>query len=137
MGLEVLLPILLVVLLFLMVNRGRKQQRQVQQLQASIVPGQRVMTTAGLYARIVEVGDTTVVLEPADGVRTTWSRQAIARLVDDEPTATAVDTDVLPETGVDVDTSAGTGTTTGTGASGASPAQPTDGTPDAPERPER
>ncbi|GMA85187.1 hypothetical protein GCM10025868_04370 [Angustibacter aerolatus] len=40
-----------------------------------------MLTTAGLYARVVEVGDTVVVLEPAPGTRIRWDRRAIASVV--------------------------------------------------------
>ncbi|MGQ7297686.1 preprotein translocase subunit YajC [Quadrisphaera sp. KR29] len=73
-----------IALLLWLVLRGRKQQRAVSDLQASLAVGQRVMTASGLYGTVVEVGDTTVDLEPAPGVRMTWARAAVARVV--EPT---------------------------------------------------
>jgi preprotein translocase subunit YajC len=127
-------------------NRGRKQQRRVADLQAGLVPGQRVVTTAGLYARVVEVGDTTIVLEPAEGVRTTWARQAVARLVEDDavPTGVAEDAEPTPS-GPDPTRPAGAvGTTSlvkGSPPPATGPTGPAGGAtaagPDAPERPER
>ena len=83
MGPDVLILLLPLVLLLFIMSRGRRQQRALATLQASLAPGQRVITTAGLHATVVEVGDTTVVLEPAPGVRTTWARQAVVRTVAD------------------------------------------------------
>lgn len=73
-----LIPVLLLLWLVL---RSRKQQRAASDFQSSLAPGQRVMTSSGLHARVVEVTDTTVVLEPTEGVRTTWARAAVARVV--------------------------------------------------------
>ncbi|MBF5083707.1 preprotein translocase subunit YajC [Quadrisphaera sp. INWT6] len=74
---DALILLLPVLLLLWLVLRGRKQQRAVSDMQSTLAVGQRVMTTSGLYARIVEVGDTTIDLEVADGVRTTWARAAV------------------------------------------------------------
>ena len=91
---DILILLLPLLLLFWIMSRGRKQQRTLAELQSSLTPGQRVVTTAGLHATVVEVGDTTVVLEPAPGVRTTWARQAVARTV---PTAVPADASTLSE----------------------------------------
>ena len=79
------LPVLLLVLMY---SSQRKRQRTVDQLQASLQPGQQVVTTSGLFARIVEVDDAVVVLEVAPGQRLRWDRRAIGRvLADDAPGA--------------------------------------------------
>ncbi|GLY17352.1 preprotein translocase subunit YajC [Kineosporia rhizophila] len=78
------------VLLWLMVSRGRKQQRELMALQDSVTPGTRVMTTSGLYAEVVEIDGEAVVLEIAPGVHTRWTRRAIAQVVTvtaDDPAA--------------------------------------------------
>ena len=80
---DLLILLVPLVLLFFVMSRGRKQQRALADLQSALAPGQRVITTAGLHATVVEVGDTTVVLEASPGVRTTWARQAVARTVPD------------------------------------------------------
>jgi preprotein translocase subunit YajC len=77
------LPLLLIFMVF---QRQRRQQRELVTAQAGIVPGARVMTTSGLYGTVVSVeenDDDTVLLEVAPGVRTTWARLAIARIVTD------------------------------------------------------
>jgi preprotein translocase subunit YajC len=71
------------VLLWLFTARTRRQQRTQGQLQASLQPGSRVMTTSGLMGTVVSADDPeTVVLEIAPGLHTTWVRPAIARVVD-------------------------------------------------------
>ncbi|MCD5349158.1 preprotein translocase subunit YajC [Kineosporia mesophila] len=68
-------------LLWLMVSRGRRQQRELVAQQESVTPGTRIMTTSGLFAEVVEVDSDAVVLEIAPGVRTRWSKRAIGQIV--------------------------------------------------------
>jgi len=96
---------LLLALLFLpLVLSFRKQRRQVaqlQQMQSAIGVGDRVMTTSGVHATVVAVGEDTLDLEIAPGVVTTWVRPAIReRLV--EP-ATEDDTTENGATGSSLD----------------------------------
>lgn len=72
------------VLLFFLTSRARRQQRDLSAAQSSVAPGARVVTTTGLHAEVVAVGeDSTVVLQIAPGVHTTWSRRAIGRVLPD------------------------------------------------------
>lgn len=85
-----LLTLLLVAALALPLILGSRRQKQAvaeaQRLQESLADGDRVMTTSGLQARVVSTADdSTVDLEIAPGVRTTWVRAAIReKLTDDE-----------------------------------------------------
>lgn len=83
---SLMFPLLLVLLAVPLFLSARKQKRQVadqQQLQNSLAPGDRVMTTSGLFATVADVSDdTTIDLEIADGVVTTWLRQAVREKVD-------------------------------------------------------
>ncbi|TNM64467.1 preprotein translocase subunit YajC [Streptomyces sp. NP160] len=79
---DALILLLPIALLLFLILRGRKQQRAVSDLQSTLAVGQRVMTASGLYGTVVELGDTTVDLETSPGVRLTWARAAVARVVD-------------------------------------------------------
>jgi preprotein translocase subunit YajC len=80
---ELILFALPVLLLFLMFNSQRKRQRAVEQLQASLQPGQQVLTTSGMFARVVRLEDAAAVLEIAPGVQVRWDRRAIGSVVSD------------------------------------------------------
>lgn len=91
---ELLFPLLIVALLvpmFLNVRKQKKILADTQALQDSLKVGDEVVTTAGLYARVVLVEDDTVDLEIADGIITTWSRAVVREVLppdnDDEFTA--------------------------------------------------
>lgn len=81
-----LLPLALLALLFFSNSRRRREAATVQ---SALAPGSEIVTTAGLFATVVAVEDTAVVLEASPGVHTRWSRAAVARVV----TAPVVTTD--------------------------------------------
>ncbi len=64
----------------LILRPARTRQRAVLELQASLQAGQEVMTTSGLYARIVDLTEDEVVLEIAPGVTTRWARAAVGQV---------------------------------------------------------
>ncbi|WP_174187162.1 preprotein translocase subunit YajC [Nocardia barduliensis] len=77
---ELLFPLLLVALLvpmFLGVRRQKREAEKVASMQDNLKIGDQVITTSGLYGTVVELDDTTVDLEIAEDVVTTWLRQAI------------------------------------------------------------
>jgi preprotein translocase subunit YajC len=77
-----LLVLLLAVPLFMGARKQKKQVAQQQQMQSQLTVGDRVMTTAGLYATVADDSDdTTIDLEIADGVITTWARQVVRERV--------------------------------------------------------
>jgi preprotein translocase subunit YajC len=82
-----LLIVLAGAFLFLMFNRGRRQQREARELQAKLTVGARIMTTAGLFATVVALDATEVTLETAPGQHSRWDRRAIARVIADEAPA--------------------------------------------------
>jgi preprotein translocase subunit YajC len=79
---------------FLLIRPQKARQKQQQQMQKTLQPGARVMTTSGMFAHVVEVTDDGVVLEIAPGVEAEFISQAIMKVVEEEP----VEEDV-PEAG--------------------------------------
>ncbi|GAA4660855.1 MULTISPECIES: preprotein translocase subunit YajC [Amycolatopsis] len=111
---QLLLPLLLMLVVAIpLVLGSRKQKRaaaEQQNLQASLAEGDRVMTTSGLYGTVADTSDdTTIDIEIAPGVVTTWLRQAVREKVappveeveettsDDEPTTVAAVEDTPAE----------------------------------------
>jgi preprotein translocase subunit YajC len=84
---DLLLPLLLVALLIPMFLGVRKQKREaskVTEMQDSLKIGDRVVTTSGLYGTVVDIDDTSVDLEIAEEIVTTWLRQAIREVRKDD-----------------------------------------------------
>jgi preprotein translocase subunit YajC len=78
-----LLPMLLLfgllgLMMYFMSRRQRRAMQQQQELQSSLMVGDRVMTTSGLYGTITSTADSaTVDIEIAPGLETTWIRAAV------------------------------------------------------------
>jgi preprotein translocase subunit YajC len=94
-------PVIFLAIYFLMIRPQRARAQRARAIQATVSVGTEVITTAGVYGRIVaENEDDTVLLEIAPGVPIRIARAAIARPIDPvvaEDTA-AVDTDEPPAT---------------------------------------
>ena len=93
---ELIFPLLIVGFVVLLVSQSRRQRREVratQEMQSNLQVGDRVMTTAGLHATVVELDEDTVDLEVAPGVVTTWSRLVIRETITDDDTEDDLDED--------------------------------------------
>jgi preprotein translocase subunit YajC len=79
------LPLILigVVFYFFLIRPQSKRRREQMQVQNSVRPGARVMTTNGMYATVTAVDDDGIVLEIAPGVEARFIKQAIMQVVDD------------------------------------------------------
>ncbi|RSN41859.1 preprotein translocase subunit YajC [Amycolatopsis sp. WAC 04197] len=101
---QLLLPLLLMLVVAIPLVMGTRKQKKAaaaqQELLSSLAPGDRVMTTSGLYATVADASaDTTIDLEIAEGVVTTWLRQAVREKVEPvvETDEDATDTDEVVE----------------------------------------
>ncbi|WP_333618544.1 preprotein translocase subunit YajC [Dietzia sp.] len=77
---ELLLPVLIVVMVVMLIMQTIKQRktvRQFQDLQSGLQPGDVVMTTAGLHGTVAGTAESTIDLEIAPGVVTTWDRRVV------------------------------------------------------------
>jgi preprotein translocase subunit YajC len=67
-----------------MIRPQRNRQRQASQMQNTVVPGQRIRTTAGIYGTVISVDDTDVEVEVAPGVTIRMLRRAVMDVLGDE-----------------------------------------------------
>ncbi|GAA2090384.1 preprotein translocase subunit YajC [Actinomadura alba] len=71
---------------FLIIRPQNKRRRDQTQMQSSVQPGARVVTTSGMHATVVAVDDDGIVLEISPGVEARFIKQAIMQVVpDDDP----------------------------------------------------
>ena len=77
-----LLLVLLAVPLFLSARKQKRAMAEQQALQNSLAPGDKVMTTSGLYGTVADAShETTIDIEISEGVVTRWLRAAIREKV--------------------------------------------------------
>ncbi|HMC37472.1 MAG TPA: preprotein translocase subunit YajC [Actinomycetota bacterium] len=76
-----LLPLLGIgaVFYFILIRPQQRQRRAQQELTRSVEVGDEVLTSSGIFGRVVEVDDEAVVLEVAPDTRLRFVRGAIAR----------------------------------------------------------
>lgn len=89
---------------FLLIRPQQRRSRAQQALQRSIEEGDEVLTTAGIYATVIEIDEDlgTVVLEIAPGTRVKVVRGAIAqRITEDEYDEGEDEDDLADSTGDD------------------------------------
>jgi preprotein translocase subunit YajC len=84
-----------------MIRPQRNKQRQAQAMQNTVRPGQRVRTTAGMYATVVDADDQDVVLEVAPGVHMRFLRRAVMETLPDEDGTSGLDLDGTDTAGTD------------------------------------
>ncbi|MEZ2389580.1 preprotein translocase subunit YajC [bacterium RCC_150] len=80
----ILLFAMLAVFIFMMFRRNKKTQQQQAQLQSQFAPGVDVMTSFGLFGKIVSMdeAENKVVLELSPGNLATVHRQAVTKIVE-------------------------------------------------------
>jgi preprotein translocase subunit YajC len=93
----ILLFVMLGLFIFMMFRRNKKTQQQQTRLQSRFAPGVEVMTSFGLYGRIVEIDEeeNKVLLELSPGNTATVHRQAVTKIV--EPVVAAEEETVVPD----------------------------------------
>jgi len=86
------MPLLLIVLLFgvmyfMMIRPQQKRRREAQSMQASLGPGDQIVTIGGLHGTVVAIDDDVVTLEISPGVTARYARPAIARVTNQQAAA--------------------------------------------------
>jgi preprotein translocase subunit YajC len=97
------LGLIIVAFYFFLIRPQRNRQRRQQELQNSVRPGARIMTTNGMYASVVAVDDDGIVLEIAPGVEARFVKQAIMQIVDEGSTAADAEDELDDDRPADAD----------------------------------
>jgi preprotein translocase subunit YajC len=86
-----IIVVLVVLFYFVMIRPQSKRRRAVQEQQRNAEPGQRVRTTAGMYATVVAVDGDDVILEVAPGVQSRFLKRSIMEVLPDDSAEPAAD----------------------------------------------
>jgi preprotein translocase subunit YajC len=80
-----MLPLLLIVVVFyfFMIRPQMKRQKEVRKFRESLAKGDKVVTTGGVYGKIVEVKETVIILEIAKDVNITVDKNGIIKDMSD------------------------------------------------------
>ncbi|AKM19888.1 preprotein translocase subunit YajC [Anoxybacillus geothermalis] len=78
-----ILPIVLffVIFYFLLIRPQQKRQRAIQQMQANLKKGDKIVTIGGLHGIIDSVDEDKIIVRAGDGTRLTFDRSAVREVV--------------------------------------------------------
>ena len=80
-----MLPLLLIVVVFyfFMIRPQMNRQKEVRKFRESLAKGDKVVTTGGIYGKIVEVKETVIILEIAKDINITVDKNGIIKDMSD------------------------------------------------------
>lgn len=74
----VMILMIVVIFYFFMMRPQMKKAKQERAFKDSIVKGDKIVTIGGVHGKVVEVNDTTFMLEIADNVRVRLEKSAVS-----------------------------------------------------------
>ena len=77
--------LILAIFYFLILLPMKRRQTKIQEFQANLKVGDKIVTTGGMYGKITRVTDKTLQVEIADRVRIELSRAAVAGYQGQDP----------------------------------------------------
>src|SRR5450631_1518551 len=80
-GQIIILVVFVAVFYFLLIRPQQKRMKETQAMLSRLSSGDEVVTTGGILGRIIELNDTFVTLEVADGVRIKVQKSQISQLM--------------------------------------------------------
>ncbi|MGG3820936.1 preprotein translocase subunit YajC [Geobacillus thermodenitrificans] len=76
-----LIVLFFVIFYFLLIRPQQKRQRAVQQMQANLKKGDKIVTIGGLHGIIDSVDEDKIIIRAGDGTRLTYDRSAVREVV--------------------------------------------------------
>ena len=74
----IMILLIIAIFYFFMIAPQQKKQKKINAFRDNLKNGDKVVTIGGIYGRIREIKDNTVILEVADGVRIKFDKSAIS-----------------------------------------------------------
>jgi preprotein translocase subunit YajC len=75
--------LIIVVFYFFMIRPQMKKQKELAAFRNSIAKGDKVVTTGGIYGRVIEIKDNTVLLQVDDNVKLRIDKAALVKDMSD------------------------------------------------------
>jgi preprotein translocase subunit YajC len=79
-------PLLLMfaIFYFLLIRPQQKRQKAIQQMQANLKKGDKIVTIGGLHGIVDSLDEDKIVIKCGDGSRLTYDRQAVREVINDK-----------------------------------------------------
>lgn len=78
-----MMVLIFVVFYFFMIRPQTKKQKEIQKQRNAMKAGDKVVTAGGIYGKIKEVNETTILIEVADNVRIKVDKNSVYVAVED------------------------------------------------------
>lgn len=78
-----MMVLIFVVFYFFMIRPQTKKQKEIQKQRNAMKVGDKVVTAGGIYGKIKEVNETTILIEVADNVRIKVDKNSVYVAVED------------------------------------------------------
>ena len=75
----IFLALLIFVFYFFMIRPQSKRQKELKNFRESLAKGDKIITTGGIYGKIAEIKETSVIIEVEDKMRLKVDKSAIVR----------------------------------------------------------
>ena len=82
-GVLIQLGLIFVIFYFFMIRPQTKKQKEIKKQRDAMKPGDKVITAGGIYGKIKEVSDTTLLIEIADNVRIKVDKNSVFAAAED------------------------------------------------------
>lgn len=83
----IFLILIVVVFWFFMIRPQMKRQKELKKYRDELKKGDKIMTTGGIFGKIVEINDFTVIIEVESQARLKVSKEAVVKDMTDVPAA--------------------------------------------------
>ncbi len=75
----VIIIVCIVIMWFFMIRPQRKQQKELQQFRDGLKRGDKIVTVGGIFGTVVEVKDSTLIIEIDENVKIKVSKNSVVR----------------------------------------------------------
>ena len=83
-----MMVLIFVVFYFFMIRPQSKRQKEIKKQREAMQVGDKVVTTGGIYGKVKEIKETTVIVEIAENVRIKVDKNSVFASADDAQTET-------------------------------------------------
>jgi preprotein translocase subunit YajC len=77
----VMMGLMFAIMYFMLIRPQQQERKKLQQQLEALKKGDKVLTTSGIYATVVGVEPTKVVLKIADDVKVEFAKSAVAQVI--------------------------------------------------------
>jgi preprotein translocase subunit YajC len=78
-----MMVLIFVVFYFFMIRPQSKRQKEIKKQREAMKPGDKVVTSGGIYGKVKEIKDTTVIVEIAENVRIKVDKNSVFATAED------------------------------------------------------